>query len=91
MRVMWDDERGGFFDRTRVDEESSIGLLNQPLKPFVANCDASRTLRRLTAVSGETEFAHAAVRTLKAMASMAPSQGPLAAHYVRALRAVAVR
>lgn len=91
MRVMWDEQRGGFFDRARVDEESSIGLLNQRLKPFVANCDASRTLQRLTAVSGESEFAHAAVRTLKAMAPFAPSQGPLAAHYVRALRAVAVR
>jgi len=86
MRVMWDDERGGFFDRARDDEESSIGLLNQPLKPFVTNCDASRTLRRLAAASGESEFARAAGRTLEAMAPVASNQGPLAAHYVRAMR-----
>lgn len=91
MRVMWDDERGGFFDRAHADEESSIGLLNQPLKPFVTNCDASRTLRRLAAASGESEFARTATRTLEAMAPIASSQGPLAAHYVRAMRAAAVR
>ncbi len=91
MRVMCDDERGGFFDRARGDDESSIGLLTQPLKPFVVNCDGSRTLRRLTAASGDSDFGRAAVRTLEAMAPMAPSQGPLAAHYVRALRAVTAR
>jgi len=91
MRVMWDDERGGFFDRARDDEESSVGLLNQPVKPFVTNCDASRVLRRLASASGESEFAHAAVRTLEALAPIAPGQGPLAAHYVRALRVAAVR
>ena len=91
MRAMWDDAVGGFFDRARDDEESSIGLLNQPLKPFVTNCDASRTLRRLAAASGELTFGRAADHTLEAMAPAAPSQGPLAAHYVRALRAAALR
>jgi uncharacterized protein len=91
MRVMWDDERGGFFDRARDDQESSIGLLHQPVKPFVTNCEASRTLRRLTDASGESDFARAAGRTVDAMAPAAPSQGPLAAHYVLAVRAAAVR
>ena len=90
VRMMWDDQNGGFFDRSR-DEESSIGLLNQPLKPFVTNCEASRTLRRLAAASGESEFARVAGRTMDAMAALAPDQGPLAAHYVLAMRAVTAR
>jgi uncharacterized protein len=90
MRVMWDDQGGGFFDRARDDQES-IGLMNQPLRPFVTNCDGSRTLRRLAAASGESEFARAADRTVQAMAPVAPGQGPLAAHYVLAMRAVTTR
>ena len=91
MRVMSDHEQGGFFDRASDDDESSIGLLNQRLKPFVTNCDASRTLQRLSAASGESDFSRAAVRSLEAMAPIAPSQGPLAAHYVRALRTISMR
>ena len=91
MRVMWDENGGGFLDRARDDQESPIGLLNQPLKPFVTNCEASRTLRRLAEASGESEFARAANRTLETMATVAPSQGPLAAHYVLAMRPVASR
>lgn len=91
LRLMWDEEGGGFFDRARDDHESSIGLLSQPLKPFVPNCEASRTLRRLAAASGESEFARAADRTLDAMGPVAPTQGPLAAHYVLAVRAAATR
>jgi uncharacterized protein YyaL (SSP411 family) len=91
MRVMWDDERGGFFDRARDGEETSIGLLNQTLKPFVLNCDAARTLRRLAITSGESQFDRAADRTLEAMAPIAPTQGPLAAHYLLAMRAIRSR
>jgi hypothetical protein len=61
------------------------------LKPFVTNCEASRTLRRLAEASGESEFARAAGRTLEAMRPVAPTQGPLAAHYVLAVRAVKAR
>jgi uncharacterized protein YyaL (SSP411 family) len=91
MRVMWDEDRGGFFDRARDEEEASIGLLNQTLKPFVLNCEAARTLRRLAATSGESQFARAADRTLGAMAPIAPGQGPLAAHYLLAMRAIRSR
>jgi len=91
MRVMWDDERGGFFDRARDGEETSIGLLNRTLKPFVLNCDAARTLRRLATTSGESQFDRAADRTLEAMAPIAPTQGPLAAHYLLAMRAIRSR
>ena len=56
---------------------------------WATNCDASRTLRRLAAASGEAEFATAAERTLGAMAQAAADQGPLAAHYLLARRAAA--
>ena len=46
MRTMWDDERGGFFDRAA--DEPADG--DRPacairLKPFAANCEAARVLR----------------------------------------------
>jgi uncharacterized protein len=91
LRVMWDDRHGGFFDRAQDDSEAPIGLMSQSLKPFVTNCEASRTLRRLAAASGEHEFARVADRTMEAMAQLAPGQGPLAAHYVLAMRAAAAR
>ena len=89
IRVMWDEREGGFFDRAQ--DEAPIGLMNRRLKPFVTNCDASRTLRRLAAASGEGEFGSIANRTVEAMAPLAPDQGPLAAHYVLAMRAAAAR
>jgi uncharacterized protein YyaL (SSP411 family) len=95
VRVMWDERDGGFFDRAADAAEAGdgaepgIGLMRVPLKPFALNCDASRTLRRLAAASGDNEFTGIADRTLAAMAPLAPDQGPLAAHYVLALRAAA--
>jgi uncharacterized protein YyaL (SSP411 family) len=90
VRLMWDDERGGFFDRAE-DQDDPPGLMAKRLKPFAANCDASRTLRRLAIASGEREFGVMADRTLAAMAPFARGQGPLAAHYVLARRAAAAR
>jgi hypothetical protein len=97
VRVMWDERDGGFFDRARDDAdagdgpavEAAIGLMRVRLKPFALNCDASRTLRRLAAASGDHEFSQIADRTAAAMAPLAPDQGPLAAHYVLAVRAAA--
>jgi uncharacterized protein len=93
VRVMWDEDRGGFFDRAQNDADADppIGLMNRPLKPFATNCDASRTLRRLAAASGDHEFTRIAERTMAAMAPFAADQGPLAAHYVLAMRAAAGR
>ena len=95
IRVMWDKHRGGFFDRTQDQDDADagplIGLMNRPLKPFVTNCDASRTLRRLAAASGDHEFTRIAERTMAEMAPVAAHQGPLAAHYVLAMRAAAGR
>jgi len=93
VRVMWDEDRGGFCDRAQSDADGDppIGLMSRPLKPFATNCDASRTLRRLAAASGDHEFARIAERTMAAMAPLAADQGPLAAHYVLAMRAAASR
>jgi uncharacterized protein YyaL (SSP411 family) len=92
VRTMWDSEHGGFFDRAAGEpSDPPIGLMGQPIKPFATNCDAARTLRRLARVAGEEEFSSLAARTLSAMAPMAPAQGPLAAHYLLAMRAVAGR
>lgn len=91
IRLLWDERKGGFFDRAQDDSETPIGLMNRRLKPFVTNCDASRTLRRLAAASGEAEFGTAADRTIETMALLAPDQGPLAAHYVLATRAAVAR
>jgi uncharacterized protein YyaL (SSP411 family) len=82
IRTMWDGERGGFFDRACGCGGADVGLLQRGLKPFVANCDAARVLRRLAVASGNAEFAERARRTLAAVAADAAAQGPLAAHYV---------
>lgn len=91
VRTMWDESAGGFFDRAADAPDPGVGLMRKPLKPFAANCDLSRTLRRLAASSGEHEFTVLADRTVAAMAPFAAEQGPLAAHYLLAVRAAGVR
>jgi uncharacterized protein YyaL (SSP411 family) len=91
MRTMSDESGGGFFDRGSEGAEESIGLMSERLKPFVSNCEAAKTLLRLGEVSGEQEFIAAADRTIAAMRPFAPAQGPLAAHWLLAVRAAAAR
>jgi uncharacterized protein len=91
MRTMFDEPGGGFFDRGSDIGEETIGLMRRPLKPFVTNCDAATTLVRLASASGEQEFSHAASRTIDAMQPLAPAQGPLAAHWLLAVRAATSR
>ena len=86
VRMMWDEQHGGFFDRSVPEAAERVGLMRERLKPFVANCDAARVLKRLAAVKGDHNFAEQAEATLAAMAPLAAQQGPLAAHYVLALR-----
>jgi hypothetical protein len=50
-RRAWDDESGGFIDRTAGAAE----------KPFAANCEAVRVLSRLAALHRDTGFRAAAV------------------------------
>ena len=84
-----DERAGGFFDRAA--SASDVGLLRRPVTPFVANCEAARMLRRLAALSGESEFASLADEALAAVAWQAMSHGPLAAHYALAVRESQVR
>ena len=84
-----DERAGGFFDRTAAPGD--VGLLRRRVKPFAANCEAARMLRRLAAVSGDSEFSSLADEALAAVAAQAASQGPLAAHYVLAVREGEVR
>jgi uncharacterized protein YyaL (SSP411 family) len=91
IRTMWDEPDGGFFDRAPDAPEPGVGLMRRPLKPFAPNCDLSRTLRRLAAASGDNEFTAIADRTVAAMAPLAAEQGPLAAHYLLAVRAGGLR
>jgi uncharacterized protein YyaL (SSP411 family) len=91
VRTMWDEARGGFFDRAGEDNEPPIGLMNCRLKPFVANCEAARMLVRLASASGEQDFARTATAALDAIHPLASSQGPLAAHYLLAVRAARAR
>jgi uncharacterized protein YyaL (SSP411 family) len=86
VRVMWDEEGGGFYDRSVPEAAERIGLMGERLKPFVQNCDAARVLKRLAGVKGDHNFGAQAEATLAAVAPQAPHQGPLAAHYVLALR-----
>jgi uncharacterized protein len=84
VRTMWDDAEGGFFDRSIVDDSERIGRMRDRLKPFVANCEAARVLKRLAATPGDHDFGQRAEATLAAMAPLAAEQGPLAAHYLLA-------
>jgi uncharacterized protein YyaL (SSP411 family) len=85
LRTMWDDEAGGFFDRTLPHDTEGVGLMRTRLKPFVLNCDAARLLRRLADTTGDRQFADRADATLAAIGPGAARQGPLAAHYLLAL------
>ncbi len=90
LRVLWDEEAGGFFDRARSEPESGsetaeIGLLARRLKPFVSNCAAARALLRLEAASGDPAFRARAVPTLRSQAGVYRLQGPSSAAYARAV------
>lgn len=89
-RVMWDEAGGGFFDRAEA-ADADIGLMRQRLKPFALNCELSRTLRRVSAASGDHSFTALADSTLVAMAPLAAAHGPLAAHYLLAARTAGPR
>ena len=78
VRTMWDEQHGGFFDRSVPEAAERVGLMRERLKPFVANCDAARVLKRLAACKGDHDFGARAEATLAAMAPLAAQQGPLA-------------
>ena len=86
VRTMWDEDKGGFFDRSVPEAAERVGLMRERLKPFAGNCDAARVLKRLAGSKGDHQFGDQARATLTAMAPLVPEQGPLAAHYLLALR-----
>jgi len=88
MRTLWDELEGGFFDRA-PDPESDVGLLQDRLKPFAANCIAARLLYRTARLCGREALAGAAGRALAAVRHEAADAGPLAAELVLALTATA--
>jgi hypothetical protein len=88
LRRMWDDDRGGFFDRDPAVLGWDPAGAARPLKPFVANCDAAVVLHRLSTAVDDGSFAGRAVDTLRSAGTAAAGQGVLAAHYLVARRAV---
>ena len=88
LRTMWDEAAGGFFDRIAAPDDAAQGLLAVQLKPFVLNCDAAMVLRRLAEAVNDETFARRAADALTAVSGRAASQGPLAAHFLLARRAV---
>ena len=88
VRTMWDEIDGGFFDRAETAGDATQGLLAIRLKPFVLNCEAAIVLRRLADAVDEADFARRATAGLAAVRGRAASQGPMAAHYLIARRAV---
>ena len=86
LRTLWDEADGGFFDRT-ADPDTDVGLMQDRLKPFAANCAAARLLRRVARLSGRDALSGTADRALAAVHHDAPDAGPLAAELVLALAA----
>ena len=86
IRMMWDEQGGGFFDRAVVEPGELVGRMRERVKPFAANCEAARVLKRLATAKGDHDFGARAEATLAAVALSAWQQGPLAADYLLALR-----
>ena len=84
-RRLWDAAGGGgFLDRVHAPDD--VGLLREPVRPFVANCEAARLLLRLARVTGEAGFRDRALAALAVQAPVARAYGVGAAPYVLALR-----
>ncbi len=77
VRVMWDEQDGGFFDRSIPDADEAIGLMRERRKPFVANCDAARLLRRLSATKGRPRLRQPCHRHLGRHGAAGPIPGAL--------------
>jgi uncharacterized protein YyaL (SSP411 family) len=84
-----DQHTGGFFDRATSDAD--VGLLKHPLKPFVGNCEAARLLRRVALTCDDPGLGDIADEALQSIAAIAGGYGPLAAHYLLAVRDASIR
>jgi uncharacterized protein len=88
VRTMTTGE-GAFSDRATLDDDTPIGLLHQPLRPFALNCEIADVLHRLTRATEDPAWHQLAVRALDAVEPDAAAQGPLAAHFILARRSLA--
>ena len=85
IRRLWHTAGGGgFLDRVHAPDD--VGLLREPVRPFVANCEAARLLLRLARITGEAGFREHALAALAVQAPVARAYGVDAAPYVLALR-----
>jgi uncharacterized protein YyaL (SSP411 family) len=79
---------GALADCAPAEGEERIGLLAQPLTPFVLNCDAAVVFDRLSRATSDPGWHAEGRRVLEAIGPRAVEQGPLAAHFVLARRAL---
>lgn len=84
IRRLWDREVGGF--RDRVHDDDDIGLLHEPLRPYLMNCEAARVLARLASLAEVPAFRERAVSTLASQNAVVRANGVDAASYVVAMR-----
>lgn len=87
LRVLWDAERGGFFDRP-PDQPDAIGLLADPLKPLAGNCQAARVLARLARATGDLDLHERALDALRSQTLAYRQQGLFGAPYALAVAEV---
>jgi uncharacterized protein YyaL (SSP411 family) len=87
IRTLWDEPDGGFHDRI-ADPDGDVGFLQEPRKPFAANCAAARLLRRVARTCGRGPLAETADRTLAAIRGAPEAAGPLAAELALAMVAM---
>ena len=88
VRTMWDQKDGGSSTVSPRDDDDALGLLRRPLKPFVLNCEAAEAIHRLSLAAEDAALSAYTTRALDSVQGDAVRQGPLAAAYVRARRAL---
>ena len=86
VRTMWDEQHGGFFDRSVPEAAERVGLMRERLKPFVANCEAARVLKRLAACKGDHDFGARAEARSPPWPRWPRNRARWRAHYLLALR-----
>ena len=84
MRRLWHERAAVFVDRAPAADD--IGLLQQTITPFGANCRVAAVLARLARVSEGDEFADRARLVLRTLAPSVHAQSVDGAGYVLALR-----
>jgi uncharacterized protein YyaL (SSP411 family) len=84
IRTLWDETDGGFHDRI-ADPDADVGFMQEPRKPFAANCAAARLLRRVARICDRRPLEETADRTLAAIRGLPAAAGPLAAELALAM------